>query len=269
MEYNLNGIEIFDDDYTKKINLLAKIATASNTLGSKNYILQSHGEYFVLRLDEYQNGFMSKAELSFEAYKCEDIYKEISKITKDGASFFIPNEKVLEKVYENPKTLIPGEFYSTFKQLKISSEYGVLEGVEFKAVDYIDFMTAFGKEVTSNEPFDYINAFLRNTKNINALGMNERRPRFEFADGTTISIQADQFLYCSPRSSTAEHYDSVECGFPSKKIRRLKEYAEDPRDLKNTVYPYTPVSVLNEIAQEKGISENMKRIINGEKSIEK
>lgn len=269
MEYNLNGIEIFDDDYTKKINLLAKISTSKKGMSSRNYILSSHGDYFMLRLYEFQNGFMANAEISFEAYKCDDVFKEIAKIADGGAMYFIPSEKVLEKTYEDLSTKIPGEFYSTFKQLKISSEYGVLEGVEFKPIEYIDFMMVFGKEVNNNEPIDYINAFLRNTRQVGFLGMMERRPVFEFADGTTISIQADAGVYCSPRNSTTEYYECVECGFPSRPIEKLLEYAEEPEIPTGTVYPYVPVSVLNEIVQEKGLSERTKKIIFGNKNIEK
>lgn len=40
-------------------------------------------------------------------------------------------------------------------------------------------------------------------------------------DGFTMSVQASQFHYCSPRVDLAESYDSVEVGFPSLETKSL------------------------------------------------
>jgi hypothetical protein len=47
------------------------------------------------------------------------------------------------------------------------------------------------------------------------------------ADGFSVSVQASNFNYCSPRTDEGP-WESVECGFPTEKDSVLQEYAEDP-----------------------------------------
>jgi hypothetical protein len=51
------------------------------------------------------------------------------------------------------------------------------------------------------------------------------RPRVTFADGTSVSIQASSFHYCSPRTNEGP-WDEVEIGFPSRELPELLPYAE-------------------------------------------
>ena len=46
------------------------------------------------------------------------------------------------------------------------------------------------------------------------------------ADGFSVSVQASEFNYCSPRDSVGP-WSSVECGFPTGKDPVLEAYAED------------------------------------------
>ena len=55
------------------------------------------------------------------------------------------------------------------------------------------------------------------------------------ADGLTLSVQAGESLYCSPRENGADYYDQVEVGFPS---RPLPELGDDDN---SDVYAYVPV----------------------------
>ena len=78
------------------------------------------------------------------------------------------------------------------------------------------------------------------------------RPSMECADGFTISVQASDFHYCSPRISGADQYENVELGFPNMEDPIIKDYAEDPDDLTHTVYGYVPIKVVNKLIEKHG-----------------
>ena len=74
------------------------------------------------------------------------------------------------------------------------------------------------------------------------------------ADGFTMSVQASEFSYCSPRENNAAKYNEVEVGFPSMPESLLSEFAEDPSNLTGTVYGWVPAqTVTNVIAKHGGI----------------
>lgn len=60
-----------------------------------------------------------------------------------------------------------------------------------------------------------------------AIGVQELRPRLYCYDGYSISVQASEYHYCSPRLNGLQDYQSVELGFPSKEDELINEYAED------------------------------------------
>ena len=77
------------------------------------------------------------------------------------------------------------------------------------------------------------------------------------ADGFTVSVQANEGAYCTPRQDSAEQYTEVELGFPSAREELIMDwmevYTDDP-DPTDSVYPYVPVSVVtNVIAKHGGI----------------
>jgi hypothetical protein len=77
------------------------------------------------------------------------------------------------------------------------------------------------------------------------------------ADGFTVSIQANEGAYCTPRRCNAERYTEVELGYPSEPeeliMNWMEVYGENPDPL-DSVYPYVPVSVvINVIAKHGGI----------------
>ena len=73
-------------------------------------------------------------------------------------------------------------------------------------------------------------------------------------DGFTMSVQANQQAYCTPRITDAETYTEVEIGFPSEREELIMDWAELHDRPTETVYAYVPVSVVtNVIAKHGGI----------------
>lgn len=66
-------------------------------------------------------------------------------------------------------------------------------------------------------------------------------------DGFTVSIQAGELLYSSPRTDTAPAYESVELGFPNRPCIFIRDYAEDPGDLTRSVYGYVPAHIVRKM----------------------
>ena len=60
------------------------------------------------------------------------------------------------------------------------------------------------------------------------------------ADGFTMSVQANENAYCSPRINNAERYTSCEVGYPSQVEDLILEYAEDKEHPTDTVYGWVP-----------------------------
>ena len=69
-------------------------------------------------------------------------------------------------------------------------------------------------------------------------------PRLILQDGASLSVQAGEALYCSPRDDKGP-YTKVEVGFPSQKPPEAwKEFAENWDNPTNTVYGYVPLSMV-------------------------
>lgn len=68
--------------------------------------------------------------------------------------------------------------------------------------------------------------------------------RIQCADGFSISVQAGECMYCTPRQNEGP-WTHVECGYPSSHPGEdLMEYVEDPDNPLGTVYGYVPVEVV-------------------------
>ena len=72
------------------------------------------------------------------------------------------------------------------------------------------------------------------------------------ADGFTMSVQASEFSYCTPRKNLADIYTEVEVGYPSHPEDLLMEYAEDPDRPTDTVYAWVPCTVVTTIIAKHG-----------------
>lgn len=65
-------------------------------------------------------------------------------------------------------------------------------------------------------------------------------------DGVTLSVQASNHHYCSPRTNDAP-WSTVEVGFPSVvPPQAWEQYADEWSDPKGTVYGYIPVELVRE-----------------------
>lgn len=62
-------------------------------------------------------------------------------------------------------------------------------------------------------------------------------------DGFTMSVQASERNYCSPRDDVGP-YTQVEVGFPSHYDLFLQPYAEDPGRPTESVYGWVPEEVI-------------------------
>lgn len=79
-------------------------------------------------------------------------------------------------------------------------------------------------------------------------------PRMECADGLTLSVQGHFGTYSDPRDDFAEHYSTVEVGFPSERIEDLMPYIDGDHesDPLQSVYGYVPIAVIEKIINAHG-----------------
>ena len=70
-------------------------------------------------------------------------------------------------------------------------------------------------------------------------------------DGFSMSVQAREFCYCTPRNDTGP-YHSVEVGYPSEKEALLMPWAETPSEPTDTVYGWVPVGVIRQVIEAHG-----------------
>lgn len=79
----------------------------------------------------------------------------------------------------------------------------------------------------------------------------ETLPRIICGDRTMLSVQASSGHYCSPRDNDGP-WDSVEVGYPSRKLDGLMQWAEDADRPTDTVYGYVPLSTLAAVIDDCG-----------------
>lgn len=83
--------------------------------------------------------------------------------------------------------------------------------------------------------------------------MWRRNKRVVCFDGFTMSVQADEGAYCSPRVTGAERYAEVEIGFPSHREPLLDRYVEDASVHHSyNIFSYVPASVVSLILAKHG-----------------
>ena len=74
--------------------------------------------------------------------------------------------------------------------------------------------------------------------------MVPRMPRLILADGASLSVQASEHSYSSPRDNKGP-YTKVEVGFPSETPPEAwKEFAEEWDKPTNTIYSYIPLTMV-------------------------
>ena len=87
------------------------------------------------------------------------------------------------------------------------------------------------------------------------------RTRIILVDGESVSVQANEYCYCSPRENQSWgellHYHSVpyfkyEIGFPSFVAGEWMGYADQPEKPIDTVYGYVPADVVQRVLDAHG-----------------
>ena len=70
--------------------------------------------------------------------------------------------------------------------------------------------------------------------------MRKLYERVVCADGFSMSVQAHDGAYCTPRVDAAERYSAVEVGYPSQREELLMQWCEDAETPTETVYGWVP-----------------------------
>ena len=77
-------------------------------------------------------------------------------------------------------------------------------------------------------------------------GSIQQALRLVLANGVSLSIQASEDHYCTPRETLPySQYIEFEVGFPSEEIEALMPYCDDSDNPTDTVYGYVPLEVLD------------------------
>lgn len=98
-----------------------------------------------------------------------------------------------------------------------------------------------------------------------SLEIKPTAPRIVCMDGTSLSVQAGEFLYSSPRQNVGPYY-SVEVGYPSRVFEELMPYIDGDADTDplSTVYGYVPIEIVEGIVADcGGICEEMTYLAKG------
>jgi hypothetical protein len=81
----------------------------------------------------------------------------------------------------------------------------------------------------------------------------KRNKKVVCADGFSMSVQAFDGAYCTPREDDAEQYIEVEIGYPSAREELIMDWIEVPDGIPTeSVYPYTPVGVVTTVIVKHG-----------------
>ena len=118
-----------------------------------------------------------------------------------------------------------------------------------------------------------INEFIKNNLKVEVLSedplmkhmmTSSRLPHIVCADGFEMSVQVGYSLYSEPKK-VAKRYSAVEIGYPSEREPLIEKYVEsiyeDP-DYTDTVYPYVPVKIVNQVLKKHGgidLTETLRR----------
>tara|TARA_Y100000310_G_scaffold161759_1_gene161677 strand:+ start:114 stop:419 length:306 start_codon:yes stop_codon:yes gene_type:complete len=83
--------------------------------------------------------------------------------------------------------------------------------------------------------------------------MKKRNKKVVCADGFSMSVQAHDGAYCTPREGDAERYTEVELGYPSEREELIMDWIEVPDgNPTESIYPYIPVDVVTTVIVKHG-----------------
>ena len=78
-------------------------------------------------------------------------------------------------------------------------------------------------------------------------------PGVKCADGFTVSIQASNTHYCTPRFDLSfDSYAAYELGYPSENDDLIAAYADFPEKAPDTVYGYVPSGIVAALIDKHG-----------------
>ena len=80
----------------------------------------------------------------------------------------------------------------------------------------------------------------------------ELRPRIICNDGFSMSVQAGKETYSMPSEAGKTGFSSVEIGYLNEEEELLFGIAENEENYTDTIYPYIPVELVNEIINKHG-----------------
>ena len=130
-------------------------------------------------------------------------------------------------------------------QSSFSSYVSGIYGIIFICFYFIDLEE---KKHNNTNEFD-LNSFFEITLKIR----DRVYPAILCKDGFSMSVQANENAYCTPRQNNAPKYEEVEVGFPSQSESLLQQYKESPEAPdEKSVYPYVPVEVVEKIVMKHG-----------------
>lgn len=97
---------------------------------------------------------------------------------------------------------------------------------------------------------DIVNTYMKNNRATDWKGVK----RLHCNDGFSMSVQAHDGAYCSPRvdPDKTSYYYTVEIGFPSDKEDLIMQYVEDYDRPTDTVYGYVPIEVVAAVIEKHG-----------------
>ena len=77
-------------------------------------------------------------------------------------------------------------------------------------------------------------------------------------DGYSISIQCGAYLHSEPQTpfKSVDEYTSFELGLPNQGDVLINEYAENPLDYTDTMYPYIKRDIVEELIKKHGGIKN-------------
>ena len=97
-----------------------------------------------------------------------------------------------------------------------------------------------------------IQEFIAKTYRVKSSGIQSLRPIVVCVDGFTMSVQASDFHYCSPRKNGLNNYTRFEMVFPSQMEKLLFPYAESKNTQTDTVYAYVQEDIVKKVIKKHG-----------------
>lgn len=85
-------------------------------------------------------------------------------------------------------------------------------------------------------------------------GWRRMTTRLQLEDGSSLSIQASEGHYCSPRRDFDDYseYEEFEIGFPSAHMDEISRYQDGAGDQTSSVFGYVPKEVIEALINARG-----------------